>query len=170
MKRSVAWLLGAILLGACDKVNDPVAPAIDLPPDFRASQFTDNATFPLDISVYVPCAVGGAGEFVHLTGNLHALFHVTVSNSGNFKLKWHFQPQGVSGTGETSGDHYQGTGVTQDMYHSGRVGLAYTFVNNFRVIGQGTGNNFLVHNVFHITVNANGTLTSFVDGFKGGCR
>lgn len=169
MKRFVLWFLGAVLLGACDKASDPLAPTID-PPAFRSSQFTDNSVFPLDMYVYVSCADGGLGEFVHLTGNLHALFHVTVSNSGNFTIKGHFQPQGVSGTGEATGTKYQGTGVTQDMSHFGRVGEVFTYINNFRIIGQGPGNNFLVHQVFHITINANGTLTSVVDGFKADCK
>jgi hypothetical protein len=45
-----------------------------------------------------------------------------------------------------------------------------TFVNNFRIIGQGPGNNFLVHEVFHITFNANGSITAFVDKFSVDCR
>jgi hypothetical protein len=169
MKRCVPWFLGAILLGACDKVSDPVAPAVD-PPGFRASQFTDNSVFPLDRYVYVSCADGGLGEFVHLTGNLHGLFHVTVSTSGTFMIKGQFQPQGVSGTGETTGTKYQATGVTQDMSHFGHIGQVFTHINNFRIIGQGPGNNFLVHEVFHITVNANGTVTSLVDGVTADCK
>lgn len=170
MQRLVPFFLATLLFGACDSANDPAAPNTDAPTAFAASQFTDNGAFPLDMLVYVPCAAAGSGEWVHLTGTLHTLFHVTVSSSGNFKVKGHFQPQGVSGTGETTGGKYQGTGVTQDIFHSGRVGLTYSLVNNFRIIGQGSGNNFLVHEVFHITVNANGTLTAFVDGFKVGCK
>lgn len=169
MKRSIPWVLGAILLAACDQANDPVAPTID-PPELRASQFTDSSVFPLDFYVYVSCAAGGLGEYVRLTGNLHALYHFTVSNSGNFTFKGHFQPQGVSGTGYTTGGKYQGTGVTQDMTHFGRVGEVFSYVNNFRVIGQGPGNNFLVHQTFHFTINPNGSLTSFVDGFKAECK
>src|SRR5215467_3765370 len=45
-----------------------------------------------------------------------------------------------------------------------------TLVNNFRIIGQGTGNNFLVHETFHITVNADGTMTAFVDNFSVDCK
>ena len=45
-----------------------------------------------------------------------------------------------------------------------------TFVNNFRIIGQGSGNNFLVHETLHITVNADGTITVFHDNFSIDCR
>jgi len=37
---------------------------------------------------------------------------------------------------------------------------AETDVNNFRFIGQGSGNNFLEHDVFHVTFDADGIITS----------
>jgi len=50
-------------------------------------------------------------------------------------------------------------------------GLPFTFtsVNNFRIIGQGPGNNSVVHENTHITINANGTITASVDNFKATC-
>ncbi|MBI4420235.1 MAG: hypothetical protein HY560_05360, partial [Gemmatimonadetes bacterium] len=45
-----------------------------------------------------------------------------------------------------------------------------TYVNNFRIIGEGSGNNLLVHATSHITVNANGELTAVVDNFSVECR
>ena len=52
------------------------------------------------------------------------------------------QPQGISGTGETTGDKYQAIGVTQETFKgSFQNGQANdTFVNNFRIIGQAPGN------------------------------
>ena len=44
------------------------------------------------------------------------------------------------------------------------------YVNNFRIIGQGTGNNFLVHEIVHLTINANGTATNYVDNFSIECK
>jgi hypothetical protein len=64
---------------------------------------------------------------------------------------------------------YQGTGDPRDSFN-GVVGFEETFVNNFRIIGQGPGNNFLVHENFHITVNVNGTLTVFRDNFSVECK
>jgi hypothetical protein len=43
-------------------------------------------------------------------------------------------------------------------------------VINFRIIGQGSGNNFLIHENFHVTINPNGTVTAFVDNFSVDCR
>jgi hypothetical protein len=134
-----------------------------------ADSFTVSQNFPIDLVVFVPCAAGGPGEEVHLTGYLHDLFHITLTPSGSFRLVFHDNPQSVSGTGLMTGAKYQGTGVTRDSF-GGRVGFEETFVNNFRIIGQGPGNNFLVHENFHITVNANGTVTAFHDNFSVECK
>src|SRR5437764_3524255 len=81
-----------------------------------------NTEFPINLTVFVPCAAGGAGEEVALSGNLHALFSVTFDGSGGFHSDIHFNPQGVSGTGLTTGDKYQGTGVTRSDVN-GKVGF-----------------------------------------------
>lgn len=119
--------------------------------------------------VFISCAAGGAGETVLLSGNLHILTHTTIDATGGFHTKYHFQPQGVSGVGMTTGTMYRGTGVSQGTVN-GKVGLQETIVNNFRVIGQGRGNNLLIHSVFHITVNANGEVTATVDKFSEVCK
>lgn len=69
--------------------------------------------------------------------------------------------------GETTGDKYQGTGETRSDMHFDVVAfpLNVTFVNNFRIIGQGPDNKNL-----YMTVNPNGALTSFVDNFSLTCQ
>ena len=126
----------------------------------------------INLTVFVPCAAGGAGEIVDLSGPLHTLITFTI-NGNNVSGTAHFQPQGLSGTGETTGDKYQATGVTKDTsfkvsFQNGQA--QQTFVNNFRIIGTGPGNNFLVHEVAHITFNADGTLTVFHDSFSIDCK
>ena len=133
-----------------------------------ASSSTVSTVFPIDLIVFVPCANGGAGEDVALSGNLHDLFHITV-NGNSLHVKTHDQPQGISGTGLVTGDKYQATGVTQDEFNTS-FGMEETFINNFRIIGQGPGNNFLVHENFDITINANGTVTASHDNFTVDCK
>ena len=45
----------------------------------------------------------------------------------------------------------------------------FTFVGNFRIIGQGPGNNFLMHEVAHTTINANGDVTVTFDNLTIDC-
>jgi hypothetical protein len=135
----------------------------------RATVFKDNVRVPFETIVFVPCAAGGVGEEVYLSGTLHFLFRTTFDNRSGFHSKFHAQPQGLGGIGLTTGDKYRGTGVTQDQFN-GKVGSTYTFVNNFRIIGQGPGNNLLIHETLHVTVNANGEVTVSVDNFRAECR
>ena len=132
---------------------------------------TENAKVPLDgYVVYVPCANGGLGEFVPLEGSLHVLFTFTQNASG-ISGKYHFQPQGASGVGSVTGDRYRGTGVTQGTFVAhADGGFTATDVNNFRIIGPGPGNNWLVHSVFHVTVHPNGVLTAQVAHATAECR
>lgn len=125
----------------------------------------------INLTVFIPCAAGGAGEVVDLFGPLHTLMSFTI-NGNNVSGYFHFQPQGISGTGETTGDKYQATGLTEQSFknslQNGQANL--TFVNNFRIIGQGPGNNFLVHETMHLTINANGTVTVSFDNLTVDCK
>ena len=124
----------------------------------QSSPFTVNARFPLQIEVFIPCANGGAGETVILSGILHDVFHVTEFADGTFFLKIHDQPQNIKGVGETTGAVYEATGVTQTRISS--IGPTTTFINNFRIIGPGPGNNLLIQQLMHVTVNGKGEITA----------
>jgi hypothetical protein len=132
---------------------------------------TRNDITEIDLTVFVPCAAGGAGEIVNLTGPLHTVVTFTI-NGNNVSGYVHYQPQGIVGTGETTGAKYQATGITQESFKGSIQNGQFndTFVNNFKIIGQGPSNNFLVHETFHITINANGTLTVFHDNLSIDCR
>jgi len=130
-----------------------------------------NTTTDISLQVFVPCAAGGAGEIVDLSGPLHVLMSFTI-NGNNVSGVQHFQPQGISGTGETTGAKYQATGVTSTTFQmSLQNGQASeTFINRFDIIGQGPGNNFRVHETAHITFNAAGTVTVNFDDFSVECK
>jgi len=146
------------------------------PPVFQAGQdqvVQATTVVPISIDVFVPCALNGAGETVSLSGELHTLFFFTHDGTGSLHVVVENNPQGVSGTGLTSGDKYQGTGVTRSDFYVGLPSFTpfiETFVNNFRIIGEGTGNNLLIHETLHITVNANGEVTALFDNFSAECR
>jgi hypothetical protein len=171
--RTHAWHVWvASLLLACD--SQPLSPpeefaAIDQPIPWAVLDKV-NVKIPIALTQFVPCADGGQGEDVALTGNLHVLFQFAISNSGQVTLRDHSNPQGVVGTGLSTGDTYRGTGVTQSHDRLGQVGESFTFVNNFRIIGRGPGNNFTVHETIHVTVNANGNVTVSTEKARIGCK
>lgn len=131
----------------------------------QASAVTTSERVPLALTVFIPCVP----ETVTVTGELHIVSHTTVNPDGSFHVVSHFNPQGVSGIGDVTGNKYQGTGVTQTTFNI-NVGQTFTFVNNFRFIGQGPGNNSTIHQNVHTTVNANGEVTSTVDNLTVRCE
>ena len=82
------------------------------------------------------------------------------------------QPQGGSLVGETTGDTYRATGGTKRSFEGSLQDgqSTFTFVNNFRLIGPGPGNNLFVHETFHITVNADGDVTVVHDSGSVDCK
>jgi hypothetical protein len=136
-----------------------------------AAEVTENDKIPVEIDLDIPCANGGAGELVSLTGNLHVL--MTFDINGNvIRGRFHDQPEDIKGFGSVTGDRYEATGVSQGQFKASlQNGQAIvSFINNFRIIGQGTGNNFLVHQNVHMTINANGDLTTVVDQVRADCK
>lgn len=137
----------------------------------QALAITTNDFVPFAQVNLVPCANGGAGELVLVEGTLHIQQHITINNN-RVTLKSHFQPQGAGGTGLTTGDSYNAVGVTQEVDTLPLVGGAaeFTFINNFRLIGQGPDNNLQVKQTIHTTINANGDVTSVVDNTSIECN
>lgn len=157
--------VGVLMLAACDAVPTPSEP-LALEPRYAATTATINIFEPFAQTNFVPCANGGAGEDVLLSGILHVQAHATVSNSGNVVARTHFQPQGVTGVGQTTGDVYRAVGITQETAHGTGT---FTYVNNFRLIGPGTDNDFHVKQTIHVTVDANGNVTAVVDSTTTTC-
>ena len=136
----------------------PSAPPTNIIVDFSLEEF-------------VYCANNGAGEVVELSGPLHILLVTNISNNRISGFS-HFQPQGVQGRGQATGNLYNATGVTQEHFSGSLVNgqFTYTFVNNYRLIGQGPGNNFLVHQTVHATFNSSGEATASVDNTTIDCK
>jgi hypothetical protein len=133
---------------------------------------TDTRTWrvPTNLYVPIPCALGGAGESVYLTGDLHIVVHFTLDAGGGFHVEEQYQPQGVTGVGMTSGMKYQATGITRSIENFRTLPYSNTIINSFRFIGQGPGNNYTLSMTYHITFNANGELTASVVDYRVDCK
>jgi hypothetical protein len=105
---------------------------------------------------------------VKLTGTEHILVVTTMDASGSFHSKVHFQSQGMTGTGQTTGARYQGS-VVQQATINGTVGVERSFMRDFRIIGQGSASNLLINETYHMTVHPDGTITAYVDNFSARC-
>src|SRR6476620_2949074 len=164
-------------LTSCSKETN-VAPASNIQKQATASiqsdaanGFTSSEKFEISFSFFIPCANNGIGEDVFLEGTLHETFHLTT-NKNKFLLKIIDNPQGITGIGQVTGDKYHATGETQQVINQSFTNghFSGTYVNNFKLIGPGKGNNLLIHENYHITVNADGTVTTEHYNFSGVCK
>jgi hypothetical protein len=126
----------------------------------------ENTSIPFDAQLFLPCN----GDTVDASGSVHAVFALTI-NGNNFSMVTHFNAQGITGTSEATGAKYQGTGVTTETIGGSFVNGQFrdSFVNRFDFIGQGSAPNSITHETFHITVNANGTITTTFDNLTLSC-
>ena len=133
----------------------------------QATVFHDNFDIPLDEIVFSTCA----GEDIHFSGVVHMQTHTIVDASGGFHAQFVFNDHNVRGVGLSSGAKYRRVGASVDSFNtSGPPPLEETFTESFHFIGQGASSNTLLITTFHITINANGETTAFVDNSELECR
>jgi hypothetical protein len=137
--------------------------ALAMPVATQASATTEKVPFDADV---LACN----GDVIHISGTLLNIFTVTTTPSGGFVVSSHFQPQGIKGVDLTTGTPYVATGLTRDiLVVSPAGGSTETFVNRFHIQATRGAESFIVSEVFHITVNADGDVTAFVDNFSSTC-
>jgi hypothetical protein len=110
------------------------------------------------VPVENPCT----GDVVIVEGTLHIVGHDTIDADGGVHFVVHNEFQG-SGVSE-SGAEYVVSGV-HNTHHVGRLDSAFNFTieDTFNVIRQGSHtseDNFRIRLVTHLTINANGEVTS----------
>jgi len=125
-----------------------------------------NEKVPISLSVVIPCT----GDNVTIQGPLHVVDAITL-NANTVHLTQEANPQDVSGVGSLSHAMYRGVGVTRSDLNFNVNGFPAqeTFVDNFRIIGQGRAANYMIHENAHVTINANGVVTTAFDDFKATC-
>ena len=122
-----------------------------------------NVHIPVSGSVTNTCN----GEIIAFRGVEHLIATATFDHAGGFHLTTH-QNFHITATGNL-GNSYEGN--EHDTFEiNGRVGVEQTFVSSFSEISKGSAPNVEVHVLQHLTVNPNGTVTSFVDHATASCR
>jgi len=122
----------------------------------QATTDTFTEKVPVDTTLINDCTE----EAVQLTGDVNFLFHVTEDANGGLHVQLHTSAQGITGTGLESGTQYRVVGVTRDEYYFGPGETREeTYVNSVRLVSNGSSDNLLVTQIFHVTFNANGEPT-----------
>jgi hypothetical protein len=145
----VALALAASLL--------PLAVVLAKPAQAQADTFTSTDRIPVsDFTGSCP-----PSELVFVEGTQHTVAHTTIDANGGFHTKFQFNLKG-EGVGLDSGDKYVYHQVSNS--HEDATGpFNRTFTQTFKIIRQGsdtTTDDFNTTIVFHVTVNANGEVTT----------
>ena len=124
----------------------------------------ENSKSPISMTWYNDCS----GEDVEFHGYIHEVYRVTDDGNGGFHIGANINYAQATGTGLSSGDHYQVSGAYADNFNL-KAGEVYTSVHHGQIIRPGKEGNGLFHFTYHYTINANGEMTSYVDKFDVKC-
>ena len=158
----VASCLAATLVIRCG--NDTPGQPERLQLSARGARLIDTRV-PFTAEFVNPCN----GELVPLEGYVHFVDRTTIDGAGGVHGGTYLNTQGIHGVGATTGAKY--TSIFSDDFSAKvQYGEEVTEVLHQFIIGQGDVPDFEAHAVLHITVNANGDMTAFVDNFSAECR
>ena len=152
-------LLAAVALFSCSKDNadGPAVEISDAPPAIssNASDRTSTVAVPYDNTVYVPCANGGAGEYVHLNGRTNFLYTISWTDHG-FTYGYHANSYAIKGVGLTSGEQFVASGTTEGQVAASWVNERWIAIitDQLRVTAPNTS--FVVKNKYHVTTTPDG--------------
>ena len=162
------------LLFSCSKnAADVPEPAVQEATQANASSNSsrDNIihAVPFETTLFVPCANGGAGEDVLLTGFTNFVYGMTWTDHG-FTLVYHDNVHRVTGVGVTSGEKFTASGGTNGTVMGSWVNSQWvgTTTQQLRVIGR--NNSFFVTYKYHIVIASDGTVTVNSEEETAACR
>lgn len=111
------------------------------------------------------------GEDVFLSGQVLLIFHTTFDAGGGIHSKFTLVPRNVRGVGSVTGTQYKAVGGDRSQFNEAAdfAPLIITNTDMFNLISQAGSDNLQIKFTFHVTVNANGVETVFVDHFSAKC-
>ena len=130
---------------------------------------TANQHLSIAYAGYVPCANGGSGELLTGTIEVHDLASETV-NGNHAAWQFLFERRGEL-VGSITGDTYRLAGVEHGAYTQslGSEHSTLTYVNRYRLVAPGTGNDLIVRESAHITLDAGENVVVQRDDFTVDC-
>jgi hypothetical protein len=129
---------------------------------------TENVKIPVED---FPAANLCNGDVLQLQGTLHFVQQGEfVEDAPRQHVIAHTHSQRLTGVGDPSGQRYNVNWVTNDITNSRVDGANVTTITAMlNVVSRGSGENFQIQTVFHVTINANGETTSEFQNFHVHC-
>lgn len=155
-------VLTVALLFSCTKnVADASTPTVEEATEANASSNSSSGNIihavPFESTLFVPCANGGAGEDVTLTGFTNFIYQMTWTDQ-NFTLVYHDNVHKVTGIGASSGETFVASGGTNGTVMGSWANSQWTgtTIQQLRVVGQNSS--FFVTYKYHITITSDGNV------------
>lgn len=123
-----------------------------------------NTVTPISGTQVNPCN----NENVTYSGDLHTRLNQTVSANGDTHSVLHTNAQDVTGIGD-QGNQYQFP-LNDNAVTNVDPAQASTSVAHIRVVSSGSGPNFDLFFLIHVTVSASGQLSVLTDHFSTTCQ
>ncbi len=129
---------------------------------------------PFTTSFWVPCANGGAGEIVDVSGTMSVDQQLLESKDGCQKFNFHFALKQATGTGESTGATYtvQYRENAQQFIKwicSDACPSTIMTTLNFGLRGKGSAENYTIHENVRIMINCDWSTTVLVDNANTTC-
>jgi hypothetical protein len=167
----VIFVAAAALIAACSS-TDSFAPRTPTASARRDVNPNADASVKQSVDRFVPasCLLDGAGETVHVTGDLRYDFHSTIDGNGVFHLNIKSNTSNLTAVGLTSGTSFRGTlaerinSRTEDYLNSD---LRISDVIKFVATGSGDSYSLIANT--HIIIDQ-GTYVVFEQTWNEVCR
>ena len=161
MRRTTLLCAAAALLTACDAPGRTLAPSPA--PQLAASTSHQQFITPFTLTWQSACH----GEHVRVQGTIHEFFAGVSTANGGVGISG-TNGQNLTGVGLTSGDQYRL--IQQWVATTTRVNATTdAAAATFRLVKVGGGDAEVLRVTFHMTFNANGERTVFIDRVVSEC-
>lgn len=153
-------VLGMAFWG-CENASNPTAVS-HTAPALRAAQTAASANATIKFTDSFPFSFFNecTGDTVSGVVGVQSTVHFSPDANGGLHAHFHDVFNGRA-VGEPSGTSYVGPQTDHDGFSASSGGaFDETFTLNFRFISQGSADNILTHVLFHVTINANGVVTT----------
>jgi hypothetical protein len=160
--RGIATTPTSAARAASSPTDDPTSSASE------SAGVVSNTIVPIPPNAVLPDTC--TGESVLVTGRIHVVTVATLDAGGGTHTLMHFNVQGVSGVGLTSGTRYRGIHTeTVSANSSGAAPSEFTTKIDIKLISAGESSNLTIRDVLlHVTVNAAGETTASIDKLTTG--
>ena len=158
-----AFLLTTLVLFSCTKnLADATA---TLNPQLTAANGSSQSSkrnsivaVPFENTFYVPCANGGAGESVALSGKTNFVYQIAW-NDHSFTIIYHDNTHEVTGVGLSTGETFVGSGGTEGVAMGSWVNNQWvaTMVRQMKIIGRNTV--LTMNYKLHLIITSDGNVT-----------